>query len=69
MRFSNKKIQKDPPDQKYLKYYATVKYKTLSRNSRNFKIFIFKPELSFLRETYKNDNKDELLDFTNSPYI
>ena len=30
--------------------------------SRNFKILILKPKLSFLEENYKNDNKGEFLD-------
>ena len=30
---------------------------------RNFKIFIFKPKLSFLREKHKNDQWNEFLDF------
>jgi len=30
---------------------------------RNFKTFIFKPNLSLLRKNYKNDNKGEFLDF------
>ena len=32
-------------------------------NPRNFKIFILKSKLSFLRENHKNDNSDEFPDF------
>ena len=38
---------------------------------RNFKIFIFKPNLSFLRKNHKNDIQDEFPDFYAgfSPYV
>ena len=48
----------------YLQSYTTpVPHPYLGRFPRNFKTLIFKPKLSFLMKSHKNDNKDEFLDF------
>ena len=51
---------------KRFSFEITIGGKKLGSISSNFNIFVFNPNLSFLMENHRNDNKGELPDFTES---